>query len=37
MNGSDPEVSAPADGGDGGFPLRIPSVARRQVMHAGTA
>lgn len=36
-NGSELENSALADGGVGGQLLRIPTVARKQVMHAGTA
>ncbi len=36
-NGSEPDVSALADGGVGGALLRIPTVAKKQMKHAGTA
>jgi len=35
--GSEPEDTALADGGVGGELLRMPSVARKQTTHAGTA
>lgn len=37
MNGSELEVSALAEGGVGGELLRIPTVARTQMMHVGIA
>lgn len=36
-NGSELDDTALAEGGVGGVLLRIPTVARKQVMHAGAA